>query len=174
MIVENNKVVSVNYHLTVKDEKNGGETLVEKTDTANPFVFLYGSGGLLEEFESNLKGKSVGDSFDFYITAEKGYGVRNEDHIVNIPVEAFKGEDGELDTEMIAVGNVLPMVDREGNRLQGTVHEVTDTYVRMDFNHPLAGQELHFKGEVLSVREATEEEMAHGHAHGADGHHHHH
>jgi FKBP-type peptidyl-prolyl cis-trans isomerase SlyD len=172
MIVENKKVVSVNYHLTVKDEKNGGETLVEKTDAANPFVFLYGAGGLLEEFENNLKGKKVGDSFDFYITAENGYGTRNDDHIVNIPVEAFKGEDGELDAEMVAVGNVLPMVDRDGNRLQGTVQEITDTYVRMDFNHPLAGQDLHFKGEVVEIREATEEEMSHGHVHGPGGHHH--
>ena len=174
MIVENKKVVSVNYHLTVKDEANGGETLVEKTDAANPFVFLFGAGGLLEQFESNLSGKKVGDAFDFYITAENGYGVRHEDHIVNIPVEAFKGEDGQLDTEMVIVGNVLPMVDREGNRLQGTVQEVTDTYVRMDFNHPLAGQDLHFKGEVLAIREATQDEISHGHAHGPDGHHHHH
>lgn len=173
MIVENNKVVSVNYHLTVKDENNGGETLVEKTDSSHPFVFLFGAGGLLEEFENNLKGKSVGDSFDFYIPAGSGYGERNEDHIVNIPIEAFKAEDGSVDTEMVVVGNVLPMVDREGNRLQGTVNEVTDSYVRMDFNHPLAGQELHFKGEVLDIREATRDEIDHGHAHGPDGHHHH-
>jgi FKBP-type peptidyl-prolyl cis-trans isomerase SlyD len=173
MIVENKKVVSVNYHLTVKDEKNGGETLVEKTDAANPFVFLYGAGGLLEDFENNLKGKKVGDSFDFYITAENGYGERNDDHVVNIPIEAFKGEDGELDKEMVTPGNVLPMVDKDGNRLQGTVQEVTDTFVRMDFNHPLAGQELHFKGEVVEVREATEDELSHGHAHGPGGHHHH-
>lgn len=172
MIVENKKVVTVSYHLTVKDGENGGETLVEKTDAAHPLVFLFGSGGLLEEFENNLKGKQVGDSFDFYISAENGYGTRNDDHIVNIPIEAFKSEEGELDTEMVAVGNVLPMVDREGNRLQGTVKEVTDSFIRMDFNHPLAGQELHFKGEVTDIRDASAEELAHGHVHGPGGHHH--
>ena len=77
-----------------------------------------------------------------------------------------------MDEENVKVGVTLPMVDNEGNRLYGKVQEITAEYVKMDFNHPLAGQDLHFKGEVLEIREATEEELAHGHAHGPHDHHH--
>src|SRR5687767_3837437 len=117
MTVADKKVVSVNYHLTAKTKD--GENLVEKTDKDNPFVFLYGSGGLLPDFEKNMKGKKAGDTFDFYIDAANGYGVRDESYVVNIPSEAFKGEDGELDDEAVKVGSTLPMVDNEGNRMQG-------------------------------------------------------
>ena len=170
MIIESKKVVSVNYHLTVNE--NNQEILVEKTDAEHPFVFLFGAGGLLEAFESNLKGKKVGDSFDFRIDAENGYGLVDEDSIVTIPIDAFKAEDGTIDEEMVKVGNTLPMTDNEGNRLQGVVDEITDVHVRMDFNHPLAGQDLRFKGIVLDIREASAEELSHGHVHGPHGHHH--
>lgn len=163
-----NKVVSVNYHLTLK----GTEEHVEKTSNEQPFVFLFGAGGLLPDFENNLNGKKTGDTFDFFITAANGYGVRDEQHVVMIPIGAFLGEDGKLDTEQIKVGVTLPMVDNEGNRLYGQVVEITDEYIKMDFNHPLAGKDLHFKGEVLDVREATADEIAHGHVHGPHGHHH--
>lgn len=171
MQINKNTVVSVNYHLTVQDE-NGKEELVEQTDSSNPFVFLYGAGNLLEEFEKNLSGKNIGDTFDFIIEAGKGYGDWSEDNIVNIPIDAFRDPEGNIDEEMLKVGNTLPMVDNEGNHLQGTVEEVQADVVRMDFNHPLAGQDLHFKGEVLEVRSATEEELSHGHVHGPGGHHH--
>lgn len=171
MQIEKNKVVSVNYHLTVKDE-NGKEELVEKTDSERPFVFLYGAGNLLEEFEKNLSGKSKGDKFDFVIEAGNGYGDWSEENIVNIPIDAFKDNEGNIDKEMLKEGNTLPMVDNEGNHLQGTVEEVTESSVKMDFNHPLAGQDLHFKGEILEIRNATEEELDHGHVHGPGGHHH--
>jgi FKBP-type peptidyl-prolyl cis-trans isomerase SlyD len=171
MTISDKKVVSVNYHLTSKTDK--GEELVEKTDKDHPFVFLYGSGGLLEDFEKNLKGKKVGDAFDFHIEAAKGYGLRDESYVVNIPSEAFKGEDGKIDTETIQVGSNLPMVDNEGNRMEGLVLEITPEFIRMDFNHPLAGQNLHFSGEVLEIRDATAEELSHGHVHGPGGHHHH-
>lgn len=172
MIIENQKVVSLNYNLTVKDKKGGNEVLVEQTEAENPFVFLFGSGGLLEAFENNLKGKKVADTFDFIIDYESGYGSRDETHVVNIPVQAFVAEDGSFDKEMIKVGNVVPMIDNEGHHLQGTVEEVTETFVRMDFNHPLAGQDLHFVGSVLEIRNATSEELQHGHVHGPGGHHH--
>jgi len=98
--------------------------------------------------------------------------VRDEQHIVMIPIDAFLGEDGNLDEENVKVGVTLPMIDNEGGKLYGMVKEITKEYVKMDFNHPLAGQDLHFKGEVLEVRAASEEELAHGHVHGEHGHHH--
>jgi FKBP-type peptidyl-prolyl cis-trans isomerase SlyD len=168
MIIENNKVVSVNYNLSVKET---GEQ-VEQTSKEHPFVFLFGAGGLLEDFENNLKGKKAGDTFDFFIEHSRGYGVRDEQHVVMIPIEAFLGEDQKFDSENVKVGVTLPMVDNEGNRLYGKVQEITLEHVKMDFNHPLAGQDLHFKGEILDIRPATEEELAHGHVHGEHGHHH--
>jgi FKBP-type peptidyl-prolyl cis-trans isomerase SlyD len=173
MIVEYNKVVSVSYSLHVPEEEEGfGEELVEQTSNDNPFVFLFGSSGLIEEFESNLAGKKAGDSFDFFISSANAYGDYDHDKLADIPIGAFKGEDGELDTEMVQIGNELPMVDNEGKRLVGIVEEVTDSVVRMDFNHPLAGSDLHFTGYVLNVREATPEEISHGHVHGPHGHEH--
>lgn len=168
MTIENNTVVSVNYNLSIKDT---GEQ-VEQTSKEEPFVFLFGAGGLLEDFETNLRGKKPGDTFDFFIEHSRGYGVRDAQHVVMIPIEAFQNEDGQLDEENVKVGVTLPMVDNEGNRLHGKVEEITKEHVKMDFNHPLAGQDLHFKGEVLEVREATAEELAHGHVHGPHGHHH--
>ena len=168
MVIENNAVVSVNYTLKVKDT---GEQ-VEQTSVEHPFVFIYGTGGLLEDFETNLLGKKAGDTFDFFIEHSRGYGVRDEQHIVMIPAEAFQGEDGKFDTENVKVDVTLPMVDNEGNRLYGKVMEITAEHVKMDFNHPLAGQDLHFKGEVLEIREASADELSHGHVHGPHGHQH--
>jgi FKBP-type peptidyl-prolyl cis-trans isomerase SlyD len=172
MIIENKKVVSLNYVLTTPTAEKGGEELIEKTTTENPFVFLYGAGGLLEQFESELKSLKVGDAFDFIIDAKNAYGLSHSDHIVEIPKTAFQDKDGNIDEEMVNEGNVLPMVDHEGNRMEGLIVGITETSIKMDFNHPLAGKDLHFKGEVLEVRDASEEEIAHGHVHGAQGHQH--
>ncbi len=172
MTISNNQVVSVNYHLTVPGENGGEEITIEKTSTEEPFVFLYGGGQLLPEFEKNLSGKNPGDKFDFRITAAEGYGEYQLDHVVNLPIENFLDENGKLDSETIAVGKNVPMVDGEGHRLWGKVLEIALQHIRMDFNHPLAGKELHFNGEVLDVREATQEELDHGHVHGPGGHQH--
>lgn len=170
MEIINNKVVSVSYKLTV--DEHGVDVLVEETQPAKPFVFLFGGGGLLEEFERNLKGLKEGATFDFRIDAKNGYGTSSDDNIINVPLEAFLGEDGQLDAEMVRKGAILPMVDNEGNQLQGMVDEVTDAHVRMNFNHPLADKELHFVGKVLNIRDASREEVEHGHVHGEGGHHH--
>lgn len=172
MNIADKHVVSVSYHLTVPNPNGGEEETVEKTSPEEPFMFLFGAGGLLPEFESNLNGKAIGDKFDFRISAENGYGRYQIEHVVSIPMQAFLDENGKLDTEMVFVGNMLPMMDSEGHRLMGKVQEVALDHVRMDFNHPLAGKDLHFSGEVLAVRVATEEELAHGHVHGPGGHHH--
>lgn len=172
MIISEKQVVSVNYHLTVPGENGGAEITIEKTSTEDPFVFLIGAGQLLPDFESNLNGKKVGDKFDFRIEAGRGYGEYQLDHVVNLPIENFLDDKGKLDSEMIAVGKNVPMVDNEGHRLWGKVIEIGMNNVKMDFNHPLAGKELHFEGEVLDVRSATQEELDHGHVHGPGGHHH--
>ena len=168
LTIEKNSVVSVNYTLT---EKTSGAQ-VEQTSKEHPFVFIFGNGGLLEDFETNLKGKKAGDTFDFFIEHSRGYGLRDEQHVVMIPIDAFTAEDGSFDDENVKEGVTLPMVDNDGNRLYVKVMEITAEHVKMDFNHPLAGTDLHFVGEILDVRAATADEIAHGHVHGEHGHHH--
>jgi FKBP-type peptidyl-prolyl cis-trans isomerase SlyD len=170
MIIELNKVVSVSYELTVNED--GTETLVEKTEENRPFVFLFGGGGLLESFENNLQGLKVGDTFDFNIPSDQAYGASQQEYIVRIPVQSFLDEEGNLDTEMVKIGNMLPMVDQDGNRMQGLVIDVNDDFVAMDFNHPLADKDLRFVGTVLNIREASADEISHGHVHGEGGVHH--
>ena len=170
MIIENRMVVTLNYRLTV--DENGQETEVEKTSVENPFVFLFGSGQLLPDFEMNLAGKAAGCNFDFLISAENGYGLSDAQNIVPVPISVFAGSDGKPDPGLLVVGNTVPMSDNAGNRYEGKIKEVNDDNVVMDFNHPLADRTLHFTGEVINVRLATLEELQHGHVHGPGGHHH--
>lgn len=172
MNVKENMVVSVSYSLSVSAKGATEKVFVEKTDAQNPLVFLNGTGSLLPDFETNLMGLKVGDTFEFSIAAASGYGENDPEALVDIPVSAFVGPDGKVEEGLLEVGNVIPMSDSEGNRMQGTIAQVGLETIKMDFNHPLAGKDLHFTGKVEDVREATADEIAHGHVHGAGGHHH--
>lgn len=172
MFAEKNKVVSVKYTLLTPHKITDEETIVEKTDDSNPLVWLFDSGMMIPDFEKNIKGKKAGDTFDFRIKAADGYGEYNPEYVVSIPMDAFKDKDGKVNNDILKVGNTIPMQDDRGNHLQGTVLEVSLPNVKMDFNHPMAGKDLHFLGEVVSVREATNDEISHGHVHGPGGHHH--
>lgn len=171
MTISEDKVVVVNYDLSAS-KNNGPEQLIEKTSKEHPFAFMFGFGNVLPDFESNLNGKQKGDKFDFKISPENGYGNYEKDYVVKIDKAAFEIE-GKFDDVRVKVGNELEMTDAEGNPLMGKVLSISDKDVEMDFNHPLAGQVLHFIGEILDVREATQEELDHGHVHGPGGHHHH-
>ena len=155
MKISKDKVVSLTYDLSVVDE-NGAKTHVETADTENPMVFLYGVSGLPDKFEENLNGLEEGETFSFSLQAEDGYGDYDENALVNIPKNVFE-VDGSIPDGMLEVGNFIPMADNEGNQMQGRVTGVEDEEVLMDFNHPLAGQTMHFDGKVVSVREATAE-----------------
>ncbi|WP_375416130.1 peptidylprolyl isomerase [uncultured Hymenobacter sp.] len=170
MTISNQKVVSITYDLHVTDE-NQQKVLVESAEAEEPMVFLFGHSGLPEEFESQLQGKNAGDSFNFSLTPEQAYGDYDEQALVEIPKQVFE-IDGKLDEQMLEPGNFLPMADNEGNQMQAKVVEIRDEAVLMDFNHPLAGMVMHFDGQVQQVRDATPDELAHGHAHGAGGHQH--
>lgn len=161
MIIEKDKVVSVTYELKLAGK---GSELVEKVNSNKPLQFLLGHGNLLPRFEENLTGLKVGDGFDFVLSSEEGYGNIAQEAIVELPKTVFM-VDGELDDNLLTVGNVVPMMDQGGNRFNGKVIDVSAEMVKMDFNHPLAGESLHFKGEVVDVREATAEEITHGHIH---------
>jgi FKBP-type peptidyl-prolyl cis-trans isomerase SlyD len=168
MTVKENMVVSVNYILS--NHKTGEK--IEETNPEQPMVFLYGVGSLIPEFEENLLGKAEGDLFDFSITSEMAYGTSSEEDIAVIPIDVFHDEQGNFDTAYFTVGKLIPMSDGQGNQLRGKIIEVTTEFIKMDFSHPLAGVDLHFKGSIAEVRPATQDEIDHGHAHGPGGHHH--
>lgn len=168
MRINTNTVVSLIYALT--NDKTG--EAIETTDENNPLVFLYGVGTMIPDFETNLNGKKAGAPFDFLIEAAKAYGLPSEEEIVMIPSNVFHDDKGNFDHAMFSVGTLVPMSDGQGHQLRGRILEITDEAVKMDFNHPLAGTDLHFIGKILDVRSATEEEIFHGHAHGPHGHQH--
>jgi FKBP-type peptidyl-prolyl cis-trans isomerase SlyD len=168
--IAQNSVVTLTYDLSVTDE-NQQKVLVEQAEADEPMVFLFGHSGLPEEFESQLDGKIAGDSFSFSLTPEQGYGDYDQQAVVEIPKQVFE-IDGQVDDQMLQVGNYLPMADNEGNHMQAKVVEIGDEQVTMDFNHPLAGMVMHFDGKIQDVRPATTEELAHGHVHGEGGHQH--
>jgi FKBP-type peptidyl-prolyl cis-trans isomerase SlyD len=158
MNVSKDKVVSVSYELKVEGE------IVDKAEVNNPMQFIYGNGTLIQSFENNIKEMKAGDSFDFSIPSDQAYGQVLSEYILKLPKSVFERE-GEVEDGLLEVGARLPMVDQEGNQLNGLVVDVNEDHVVMDFNHPLAGQDLHFTGKVEEIRDATEEELTHGHVH---------
>lgn len=162
MAVENNNVVTLNYTLHTVEE-NGEKTFVEQTSSENPLTFLHGVGMMLPKFEENITGLDAGDKTSFELNAVDAYGERDDKAIAQLPADMF-GEMG-----LPPVGEVLPLQDNDGNQFRAVVVEVTPEAVVADLNHPMAGKKLNFDIEILSVRPATEEELSHGHAHGADG-----
>ena len=165
MEIIKDKVVSITYELR-KDEEKGD--VVEQVTLENPLTFIYGTGGMLPKFEEYLSGLKVGDSFKFGLNSEDAYGPVVDNAIVEVPTDVFK-VDGEIDENILKVGSMVPMMDNSGNRLNGLVIDIQDTVVKMDFNHPMAGKDLFFEGSITEVREATEEELSHGHIHGSGG-----
>jgi len=169
MKVGENKVVSMTYTLR---EKSPEGHLIQKVTEDRPFVYLFGMGGLLPSFKANVEGLDAGDDFAFMLKKEEAYGVHMQENILRLDKKIFEIE-GEFDEVNIKVGEVVPMEDENGYPLSGKILEIASDSVLVDFNHPLAGMDLHFEGKILEVRDATKEELEHGHAHGPQGHHHH-
>ena len=161
MEIVKERVVSITYELR-KDREDG--EMVEQVTTDSPLTFLYGVGGMLPKFEEYLGGLKTGDEFNFGLESQDAYGPVVENAIVNVPIDVFK-VDGQVDQNILQVGNMVPMMDNTGNRLNGKILSITEEAVNMDFNHPMAGKDLFFKGQVTAVREATTEELDHGHVH---------
>lgn len=163
MKITANKVISVTYELH-SSQGEEAKIFVETANIDNPLTFLFGAGSMIPKFEEQISELSLGDKFSFSILPEEAYGMMDKEAVVRIPIDVFK-VDGEVDFEMLKTGNVLPMRDNEGNTLNGKVVAIEADAAILDFNHPLAGQHLHFTGEVIIVRDATADELAHGHAH---------
>lgn len=160
MNVSKNKVVSVLY--TLRTQENG--EIVEQTPEDKPLTFLFGRGAMLEKFEQNLENLAQGDKFSFHLTSEEGYGEYHDELLVDIPISVFQ-TDGKIDEQFVYVGATIPMQDNHGNHMFGTVKEIAETSIKMDFNHQMAGKDLYFEGSIKEIREASEEEIEHGHVH---------
>lgn len=156
MKIEKNKMVSLIYELR---ESNPDGRIIEALNENKPLTFVYGSGRLLPGFESNINSLDEGDLFRFALNSEMGYGEKREEMIVNVPIAVFE-TDGIINEDICRVGNEVPMMDTDGNPLNGIINEITDTYVKMDFNHPMAGLDLFFSGKIVEVRDATIEEIS--------------
>lgn len=169
MNIQNNNVVSLHYTLT---EDNADGELIEETFSSEPLSFIHGVGMMLPAFEENIENKKAGDLFSFTLEPIDAYGEYEEQAVVEIPIESFKDESGNIDRSKLLAGAPLTMNDNEGRTYRGVVIEPKIDFIVVDFNHPLSGHTLHFKGEILEVRPATESELDHGHVH-ADGHDHH-
>jgi FKBP-type peptidyl-prolyl cis-trans isomerase SlyD len=165
MIAEKNNVISIVYELRSGSKK--GE-VVESLTSDNPLTFLFGTGGLLPKFEEQLNGLTAGDQFEFLLNSEDAYGPFIENAVVHVPQSVFE-IDGKIDENLMKVGTMVPMMDAEGRRLNGKVIALEGDAVKMDFNHPMAGNDLFFRGEVTDIRSATEEELTHGHVHTTGG-----
>ena len=152
-------VVSFHYALTVD-----GELLENSREREQPLEVLLGQGQLVPGMEKALEGREAGEAFSIDLEPEQAYGQRREDAIQRLSKKVF-GKGARL-----TAGANVTLRRKDGGVLQGSIHKVGMTTVDIDLNHPLAGKTLHFDIEVIEVRESTEEERAHGHAHGPGGH----
>ncbi len=157
MQISDNKYVTVTYDLNVGEGEE--RELMERATAQQPLEFIFGTNSMLEAFENQLRGLSQGDKFSFRLTPEEAYGDYDDTKVLELPKNIFE-IDGKIDEGVLFEGNTLPMMDSSGNRLVGSVVSVGDDVVIMDFNHPLAGEIMHFEGTVMGVREASVEEIA--------------
>lgn len=152
-----NKYVTVAYELYTDNDK-GIHELVEKAPIEHPFQFISGLSIALDSFESKILAMAEGEAFDFVLKVDEAYGPYEQERVIELPKETFV-INGRFDKDMVYPGAVLPLINADGMRFQGLVLELKDNTVIIDLNHPLAGKDLHFKGQVVTMRNATNEEI---------------
>ncbi len=156
-MIENDKIVLVHYKGTFPES---GEVF-DTSEGGEPLGYLVGHQNMIPGFEREMMGAASGEKREFTLMAEDAYGEQTEEAIIEIPSTEFPPD--------LAVELGMTLESAMG---RFRVVALTDAYIKCDFNHPLAGRALKFEVEVVEIRDATEEEIAHGHAHGGDGHHH--
>ena len=160
MKIAKDKVVSIEY--TLRDD-NGN--ILDSSDGREPLAYLHGNGNLILGLESQLEGKTANEALKVSVPPAEGYGEFDAAQIVNVPRDQFSGVND------LAVGMQFTASGPDGDRVV-TVTKIENDTVTVDGNHPLAGQTLNFDVTIVDVREATSDELSHGHVHGAGGHHH--
>ncbi|MDY0250664.1 MAG: peptidylprolyl isomerase [Pseudomonas sp.] len=161
MLIANQHVVAIDYTLS-----NDAGEVIDSSAGAEPLVYLHGAGNIIAGLENALAGKTVGDELDVNIEPEDAYGEYSAELITNLGREMFEGVD------QLEVGMQFHASAPDGGMQIVTIRDIDGDQVTIDGNHPLAGQPLNFKIKVISVRAASEEELAHGHVHGEGGHQH--
>jgi FKBP-type peptidyl-prolyl cis-trans isomerase SlyD len=162
MLVAQDKVVLIHYTL-----RNDAGSVLDSSAGGDPLAYIHGQGNIIPGLEKALEGKQKGDKVNVRVEPAEGYGVRDDSLLQKVPRRAFG-----------SVAKIEPGMQFHAQTSQGHTRVVTVTHVQgdmvtVDGNHPLAGENLHFDVEITEVRDATEEEQAHGHVHGPGGHHHH-
>ena len=160
MQVSAKKIVSIDY--TLKDDEGN---VVDSSKGGDPLVYLHGSNNIIPGLEKSLEGKSAGEELQVRIPPEEAYGMRDLSKIETVNKSLFGDENIKLGAQYHAAGP-------NNEHIVVTVVEIQDDIVTIDGNHPLAGIHLNFDVKVVEVRDATEEELSHGHAHGPGGHNH--
>ena len=155
MKITQNAVVEFSYELEVDGQ------VVDHTTKERPLDYIHGTGSLLPKLEAHIEGMEPGDKFDVTLVPADGYGEVDPNRIIDLPKAAFE-VNGEIREDLLVPGNTIPMMNSMGGVIPGVVIEVSEDSVKMDLNHQMAGKTLHFTGEVLSVREATEKELTEG------------
>lgn len=155
MKIEQNRVVEFAYELEV------GGNIVDRTTKERPLDYIHGTGSLLPKLEEHIEGMEPGATFDVTLSPADAYGEIDKDRIIDLPKAAFE-VNGEVREDLLIPGNTIPMMNSMGGVIPGVVLEVTPETVKMDLNHQMAGKTLHFTGEILSVREATDKELTEG------------
>lgn len=152
------KYVELGYDL-YRIDADGTETLVHQTEAEDPEKIVFGvTRGVIAPLERALDGMATGESFDVVAKANEAFGPYDPEQIAELDREIFVVE-GKFDDDVIKPGAIVPMMTQDGFRINGVVKEVTADKVKMDFNHPLAGKDVRFKGKVTLVRDATPEEL---------------
>jgi FKBP-type peptidyl-prolyl cis-trans isomerase SlyD len=160
MIAEKDKVVT--FHYTLNNAE--GEQMETSRDKV-PMTYLHGANNIISGLEKAMEGHAVNDEFSVTVEPQDAYGVRNENNVQRLPLKRLKG------IGKVSVGQVLNLQTQKG-QVQVTVLKVGRFNVDVDGNHPLAGEQLTFDVEITDIREASEEELEHGHVHGPGGHQH--
>jgi len=154
MNIDKNTVATLVYSIHLNNPE--GE-IIENAQT-EPKELLFGFDKMISGFESNLMGMSIGNDFSFNLESHESFGDRRDDMLVNVPKSAFM-VNGNLREDLIFLGNEISMMDNHGRPLKGKVIEILDENIKMDFNHPLAGEGLYVVGKVLNIREMTAEDL---------------
>ena len=159
MKVEKLKVVAMTY--TLKFDNADGE-IIEQVAPEFPLEVLIGNDNLFDKFEANLMGLNKGDKFEFTLNPEDSYGTYENEKVIDLPRSTFE-VDGKFDDDIIKEGAIIPMMSEDDEEhMEAIVVSVDAETVKLDFNHPLAGEVLHFAGEIFNIREATPEELENG------------
>ena len=158
MTIAQQKVVSIHYKVVDVDS---GET-IDSSEGKEPMTYLHGAQNIIPGLEKALEGKSVGDELEVTIAPEDAYGEYSDERVQQVPMEAFQG------VEKVEPGMAFTAQTEQGP-INLVVTEVDEAVVTVDANHPLAGKSLQFSVKVDSVRDASEEELSHGHMHGEGG-----